>query len=37
MAEGLPLVRVGQRLLERALRNTGGLCSDANAPAVKSR
>ena len=35
MAEGLALLRVGQRRFERALRDPGGLRGDADAPAIE--
>src|SRR5271169_7156494 len=37
MAERLPLLRVAQRRFERALRDSGGLCGDADAAAIESR
>ena len=37
MAECLPLLRVGQRLFQRALRDAGGLRGNADAPAIERR
>src|ERR1700684_3547528 len=37
MAKRLALLRVSQRRFERALRDTGGLRRDANAPAIERR
>ena len=37
MAESLPLLRIDERRLERALRNSEGLRCDANASAIKHR